>query len=191
MSVSQGNFTNIGFPGDEHLVSTLKDRAYKDIYDDLNDNRAYNIRMLDGAMLQMTYRFKRDKIEKHRLAFLPSPYLEDFQNYPEIYENDEIYADIIMKDIVVFPIRFDFDNCPGISTPLKHPKSHLTLGNYKNCRIPVTAPLTPHVFVDFILRNFYNTAHGNYEKCFTPDSGAFENTIDVIENTVICINIPC
>ena len=68
-----------------------------------------------------------------------------------------------MKNIVPFPIRFDFDADDKRHVDLSHPKSHLTLGQYQNCRIPVSAPITPIVFVKFILRNFYNTAYHLYE----------------------------
>ena len=36
-------------------------------------DRLYNIRMLDGALLQMCYRFQRDVVIEHRLGFFPSP----------------------------------------------------------------------------------------------------------------------
>jgi hypothetical protein len=57
--------------------------------------------------------------------------LEEFQNNPDVYLEDELYADVIAKCNVPF--------------------SYLTLGHYENCRIPVTAPLTPHWSIDFIL----------------------------------------
>jgi hypothetical protein len=105
------------------------------------------------------YRFHKNKIKNHRLAFFPSPYLEEYQNDPEIYETDERYAEILSKSIVPFPLRFDFDSDLKKSD---HPKTHLSLGQYKNCRIPVSAPLTPYNFISFLLRNFYNTAYRKY-----------------------------
>lgn len=86
----------------------------------------------------------------------PSPDLEAFQNQPEIYEQDEIYADIISKKIVSFPIRFDYC-ADDIKSTHKHPRSHISLGEYKNCRIPAYGPISPTVFMDFILESFYNT----------------------------------
>ncbi len=109
-----------------------------------------------GALVQMMYTFKGNTLIYHRLAFFPSPYFEDFQNEPESYELDEIYTDIIAKNIIPFPLRFDFH--PDMHQEIEHPKSHLTLGQFKNCRIPVAFPLSPYVFISFILRNFYNTA---------------------------------
>jgi len=143
-----------------NLSLALKDIPYDEIYKLLDEEKNYNIKMIDGALLQFMYTFDGDNLKKYRLAFFPSPNLEEFQNNPEIYEDDEIYADVLMKNIVPTPIRFDYD--PDNHINLTHPMSHLTIGQYKNCRIPICAPITPNAFIDFILRNFYNTAHRQF-----------------------------
>ena len=71
---------------------------------------------------------------------------------------------LISKNIYPFPIRFDFDFYNSID--VEHPKSHLTLGQYKNCRIPVTSAVTPGQFLIFILRNFYSTFYNEHEEKF-------------------------
>ena len=38
-----------------------------------------------------------------------------------------------------------------------HPHSHVTLGQYTNCRIPAYGPISPLLFMQFILENFYNS----------------------------------
>ena len=89
---------------------------------------------------------------------------------------DELYAEIIMRNIVPFPLRFDFDSRTEVVQELEHPVSHLSLGQYKNCRIPVSAALTPFYFISFVLRNFYHTAYMAYcdditsyeQECFLP-----------------------
>ncbi len=151
---------NIGISGKPDLSISLRNIPYADTYNSLNNSKSYNIKMIDGALIQIFYSFENDSLVKHRLAFFPSPTLDDFQNNYEIYELDEIYADIIGKNIVTVPIRFDYD--PGNFVVKEHPKSHLTIGQYKNCRIPVNAPLSPNMFIDFILRNFYNTAQKKF-----------------------------
>ena len=149
------------------------------------------MKMADGALIQMTYAFKREHLEQHRLAFFPSPSLEMFQNSPELYLDDEIYADIIAKNIVPFPLRFDFDARDELHAELEHPKSHLTLGQYKNCRIPVSAPLSPYRFMDFILRNFYNTAHGKYSDKLKPSAtSGFEESISAKEKKIVYLQVP-
>ncbi|MEU7769858.1 DUF2290 domain-containing protein [Micromonospora taraxaci] len=140
------------------FATMLRNTAYKELYEHQLRHRSYSIRMLDGALIQMSYEFVGSRIEKYRLAFLPSPDLSEFQNNPELYLEDILYADVVDKRAVTVPLRFDFDDRDGVAQGLLHPKSHLTLGQYSNCRIPAAAPITPYLFVEFILRSFYNTA---------------------------------
>lgn len=184
----EGLETKVDF-GKSNISIALKNKPYKEIYDELLEARSYNLRLLDGAIIQLMYTFEDGRLKKHRLAFFPSPYLEDYQNNPEIYENDEIYADVIRKDIVPFPIRFDFDSRPETVVDVEHPQSHLTLGQYLNCRIPVTAPLTPSFFTLFVLRNFYNTAFMKYSDQITPFNDMFEQTISGNERKLIHIQV--
>jgi hypothetical protein len=185
-----GNLVEVTFPGAEHVSVAMKDMPYGEIYDHLAKERAYVIKMMDGAIIQMMYAFVGRNLERHRLAFLPSPYLEEFQNCPEIYLEDEIYADIIAKGIVPFPIRFDYDAREGVHRELEHPKSHLSLGQYANCRIPVSSPLTPFHFVEFILRNFYHVAHMRLADQLPRFTQTFNDTIAHSETGVIHIRIP-
>lgn len=183
--------TEITFSGAHHTSVAMKDTSYVDIYDRLKKERAYTVRMVDGALIQMMYAFNGSELERHRLAFFPSPHLEEFQNAPEIYLEDEVYADIVAKNIVPFPIRFDFDSREGVYKTLGHPKSHLTLGQYTNCRIPVSAPLMPIHFIEFLLRNFYNTAHNKYCNNLTlHKKDIFKVSIVAEERDVVHIQIP-
>lgn len=168
------------------LGVALKNIPYGDIYKELERTQSYNIKMLDGALIQIQYRFKNDDIISHRLAFFPSPTLEQFQNKPEIYNEDEIYADIIMKNIVPFPVRFDFNK----DTVHGHPNSHLTLGQYKNCRIPVSAPLTPNNFIRFILQSFYNTAFQKFSEKIIHNPEMYNQTITIEELKRIHLKLP-
>ncbi len=168
----------------------LKNVPYHDIYVELDRTQTYNLRMLDGALIQMMYRFRDNQVESHRLAFFPSPFLDEFQNNPEIYLEDEIYAEVIMKNIVPFPLRFDFDCRDEIVVEVEHPKSHLTLGQYQNCRIPVSAPLTPYHFLGFILRNFYNTAYHTFSTKISSFSEVFNISITDSEMELLYVQIP-
>lgn len=174
---SEGGISEVSYSGMSDLSIVLKNQPYQDLYSELLRTSAYNILMLDGAIIQLMYRFKDGILVSHRLAFFPSPNLDEYQNNPDIYELDEIYADIILKNIVVFPVRFDFDSSEVVFVEQEHPKSHLTLGQYKNCRIPVTSPVTPYLFLNFILRNFYNTAYKKHSEGITLFRELFEDTI--------------
>jgi hypothetical protein len=167
----------------------LKNKAYCEIYDALVKSRSYNIQLLDGAIIQFMYEFDKDELKKHRLAFFSSPYLEEYQNNPEIYEEDDIYSDIIRKDTVPFPIRFDFDCEESVVKDIIHPASHLTLGQYQGCRIPASAPLTPYQFITFILRNFYNTTYSKYSESIKYFDEAFDETITRSEMNIVYIKV--
>ena len=88
--------------------------------------------MIDGALLQLMYRFQKTELESHRLAFFPSPYLEEFQNNPDVYKDDAMFTEVVFRNIVPFPLRFDYDSRNEVFIEVHHPKSHLSLGQYKN-----------------------------------------------------------
>ena len=185
-----GNLVQVTFDAAERVSVAMRNRSYREIYQHLVEERAYNMRMLDGALLQMMYVFTGRMLQRHRLAFFSAPHLEEFQNNPEIYLNDEIYADVVARNIVPFPLRFDYDAREGRDHELVHPKSHLSLGQYENCRIPVTAPLTPFRFLDFILRNFYHTASAAHVESLPTQVGSFPESILPAERGVVYVAIP-
>ncbi|MFN7852645.1 MAG: DUF2290 domain-containing protein [Dolichospermum sp.] len=177
----------IAYSGMQDLSIALKNIDYKNIYQELDKGKNYNFKMLDGALIQLLYTYKNSELVSHRLAFLPSPFLEDFQNNPEIYETEEIYADIIARNILPVPIRFDYD--PDNHQELDHPKCHLTLGQFKNCRIPVCSPISPNTFISFILRSFYNTAFRKFTNELVFSTNLFNETITPKEKKVLHIAI--
>ena len=162
----------------------LKDVAYRDIYGELEKARCFNIKMLDGALISLRYRFLAGIICEHSLSYFPSPDLEHFQKEPEVYLEDAIYADVVARNIVPFPVRFDFSDDAAKFVDVHHPYSHLTLGQYENCRIPVCSPLGPLAFGGFILRNFYNTAFRKYSEKIPATKLAFANTITAKERKI-------
>lgn len=170
--------------------SVLKETPYEELYEEFDLSGSYNMKMLDGALIQLTYLFLRNNIIMHRLAFWPSPNLEKFQNNPEIYLQDEIYGDIVKRNIVPFPLRFDFDIRDGVPCSLAHPSSHLTLGEYTNCRIPVSGAIGPGIFVNFLLRNFYNTAYRKYDRHLDVGNLRFARSITNEELKILHIGIP-
>ncbi len=160
---SDGNIRAVSICGHHDLSITLKNIPYKAIYEELIKSKLFNIKLIDGGLVQFMYTFFNNELIKHRLAYFSSPFLESYQNDPEIYEDDDLYADFIQRNIVSFPIRFDYDIDNEKHIVISHPKSHLTLGQYLNCRIPVCSPVTPSTFILFILRNFYNTAFKSFD----------------------------
>lgn len=167
------------------LTSALKNISYRELYDSLSEAKCFNVKIFDGALLCLQYRFHRGKVAEHCLAYWPSPDLEHFQNDPDLYlSEDEIYADIIARNLVPCPIRFDFNADTGRYVDVHHPYSHLTLGQCENCRIPVCSPVTPLVFGGFILRNFYNTASRRFSGKFPSSDLKFARTISPKEQGI-------
>ena len=180
----------ITFKGAEHVTIALSDINYSDIHRELSERRSYNLRLIDGGLLQLMYRFKDGLIEQHRLAYYPSPRLRPFPEDPEAYMRDELFLEIVSRRIVAFPLRFDFDDQKGVHVDILHPKTHLTLGDVKTCRIPVTAPLTPHWFVEFILRNFYYAKMYDLVRRLPKRILKFRETITKNERCLIHVAIP-
>lgn len=132
----------------------LKNLRYEDIYREIDTKKNFNFKMPDGGMFQLMYRFTEDIIQSHRLAYYPAPDFELYQNDPSIYDEDEIYGDILNRSVLTVIIRADY-NKDDVESEAHHPYSHITLGEYKNCRIPVNSPISPLAFVNFVLEHFY------------------------------------
>jgi hypothetical protein len=177
----------LGFGPAEALSRTLRNVPYAIAYEALRESRSYNIRFIDGGLLHVLYRFANDDLTHHRLAFFPSPDLLEFQNNADVYELDEMYSDVIERNVVTTPLRFDFDRAAFVE--FDHPMSHLTIGQYRNCRIPVTGPLSPYMFVNFILRAFYNTTYRRYSGEIREHAYDYPPTITAAESRFVHIQV--
>lgn len=139
------------------LNLSLKSKPYEDIYLEMAATSSYSILLLDGALVQISYEGIADKITRHRLAYFPSPRLRPYQDDPELYFQEQLFIDIVGHQVVPIPIRFDFDSRPGVAVDTLHPTSHVTLGQYRHCRIPATSAVSPRMFIEFIMHSFYST----------------------------------
>lgn len=182
-----GGVRELGFGPAEALSRTLRNVPYATAYEALKESRAYNIRLIDGALLHLLYRFRNDDLSDHRLAFFPSPDLLEFQNNADVYELDEMYSDVVERNVVTTPLRFDFDRDAFVE--VDHPMSHLTIGQYRNCRIPVTGPLSSFMFVNFILKAFYNTTYRRYSGELREHPYNYEPTITPAESRFVHIQV--
>jgi len=176
----------VGLSQTEDLAITLKNIPYAEAYGVLLEKRSFNIKLIDGGMIQMLFTFDGEDLIKQRMAFFPSPDLLEYQNNSEVYELDELYAEVVARNVVTVPLRFDFDLANFVAGD--HPKSHLSIGQYKNCRIPVSAPLTPFLFLNFILRSFYSTPARTLAGALEAKAPKFERTIDPVEVSGLYFN---
>lgn len=186
----EGRVVKVSFPGAEHVSAAMKNQDYRRLYQHFVAERAYSAVMLDNAILQIMYRFAGRELTGHRLAFFPAPKLDEFQSAPEWYLRDDVCVDVVARTTTPTLLRFDYDAREGRHRPVTHPKSHLTLGRYEGCRIPVTAPLTPYRFIDFVLRNFYDTADTCYSNGLPRSTTRFDDTIDASEKHVMHVAVP-
>ena len=69
----------ISFPGAGHISIAMKDDEYAEIYNHLERERAFNLKMVDGAIIQMMYIFQGLNLEQHRLAFSLHLVLKNFK----------------------------------------------------------------------------------------------------------------
>lgn len=184
----------IVWQGYKNISFILKDNDYEYIYNECLKYKAFNFILIDGGVIQMMYKFEGRVFVEHRLSYLPSPNneryddLDDFEG--KYYTGLNLFTEINNKNAVVFPIRFDYSSDVKKYINNDHSYSHLSLGNYKNCRIPVNNFLEPLKFIEFILRNFYFTKFKKIEKNFLKiDKISLNNNIlSESEKKVIHIN---
>ena len=187
----RGGIEEVTFDNAEVVGVALKGMAYERIYSQFRRSRVYNVLMLDGALVQMMYAFDSHAVRSHRLAFVPAVRLERFQRAPEVYMDDEQFGHEVERVFAVsFPIRFDYHAGEERHRAVVHPKSHLTLGEFPECRIPVSAAVSPRWFMDFVLRNFYDSPGYRYADELPRDDRGFDQCIDPLERQVMHLVIP-
>ncbi len=188
--IDEGNGSKIiSIPGTPDLSVSMKNIEYASIYEALFRSKSFNLKLIDGALVQLLYRFSNGELVEHRLAYFPAPDLESFQNEPDVYLEDEIFAQFTKRNVVSTPIRFDFNSSNARHHELLHSKSHLTLGQFQNCRIPVSAPLSPVVFMTFIVRHFYNTGAIDYSDRIGISNTFFPNCVTELESGRVHLNL--
>jgi hypothetical protein len=186
----------ISFGDGGGISNLLKNLSYEEKYQEIDQSGKYNYKLLDGALIQLMYTFNHSDrdILSHRLAFFPAPNTINYEDDPEAYEHlyygNSEFHDLINKNIIKTPLRFDFNSEDGQHKDVHHPKSHLHIGEYENCRIPVVEPIPPSVFINFIVRNFYNSVLINeFDNYSFPISFRFDRTITENESRILHLNL--
>ncbi|WP_251135123.1 DUF2290 domain-containing protein [Exiguobacterium sp. s127] len=188
------NFTSLKPIGSNNIVSwgqindlsiVMKNVEYEEIYESLDREANYNFKLIDGSLVQMMYKFNnREELISHRLGYFPSINLYSYEDNPEIYDVHDLYADILKKNTLPTIFRFDYDEDPELYVELDHAKCHATFGQFENCRIPVSGPISPKKFVDFIFRYFYHKAMKHYNLNFKCENQLLETITDDERNLI-------
>ena len=184
------DLTEVTFKNARLVSRSMKAIPYANVYAEFVRHRVFSAKLLDGALVQMTYAFDGGDLAKHRLAFLASPHLMRFDEDPGRYLDDERYAHILTRDVDPICIRFDYDHNDSRHEEVRHPKSHLTIGGYEHCRVPVSSPLTPLGFVEFVLRSFYNTATDDFSSGLPSSRTGFPRSISAQEEAILHVVVP-
>lgn len=166
---TRSGLLEVTFPNAEHLAEALRSRSYLEVYDSLAGKRVYNAMLDDGALLQMSYLFSGSQLKRHRLAYMGAP-----QPLHAVSEPGPALQALRASNGPATVFRFDYDDQdhPGGTA---HPKSHLTVGRTEHCRIPVSRPVTPSQFLDFVFRHFYPPGPeqpsftDEFPPCLTPE----------------------
>ena len=182
--------TEITFENARLVSRAMKGVPYDQVYDEFVRDRVFSAKLLDGALIQMAYLFDGRSLAKHRLAFLGSPHLVRFDEDSERYVDDERYAHILSRDVDPISIRFDYDGTGRWHDSLRHPRSHLTIGGYEHCRVPVSSPLTPFRFVEFVLHSFYGGPTRDFASDLPSFRGHFPTSISAKERAVVHVVVP-
>lgn len=187
----QGELAEITFANAELVSRAMKGISYIDVYGEFVRDRAFSVKLLDGALIQMAYAFSRDELVRHRLAYLTSPHLIPFLEDPSGYlDGGEERTITPSRKVGPVSIRFDYDRDNSRHTDVWHAKSHLTIGDYEHCRVPVSSPLTPVQFTEFVLRHFYSTEVMDFASGLPRSSTSFPRSISRKEERVIHLVIP-
>lgn len=166
---------------------------YSELYRLCADSGAYDLRFLDGALVQFHFEFRAGRkggLRRSGASFLPAPDLTPFQDQPDLYLLDELYGDVVDRRSVSVPLRFDYDSRPEVVEDLHHPESHLTIGQYPHCRVPVTSAVSPYFFIEFILRAFYRTKNWLCTDDLPPPRVALPRTITRREESLLHLSLP-
>lgn len=138
--------------------AALDNIPYDELYRSLDTKQAFLIKLIDGGLMQFDYCFDQygRRLEKHRLAYLPAPHLDPYMSLEHDYWEGRAFLEVVGHQVVPVPVRMDFDGRPDVAVSVSHPAAHLTLGQYKHCRIPLSSPMLPIAFAAFIGTHFYS-----------------------------------
>jgi len=174
-------------------VNIMASIPYGDLHAHLSERRAYDLRFLDGGLVQVRFEFESGKsgeLRRSRLAYLPAPDLTPYQQDPEIYLDDELFGHVVDLRAVTTPLRFDYDTRDEAVRDVHHPMAHVTLGQYPHCRIAASGPITPYYFIEFLVRSFYRTKAALPTNHLPAPRLTVPTTITVSEQALVHFRVP-
>lgn len=146
----------------------LKYEDYINIFNEIRSKNLFNILFEDDSMIicQYLFNYKTGLIEKHRLLYLKSPEVVDYQ---------------------IKSIRVDYDIDLSAYVEVKHPLSHLTFISSDN-RTMINRKMTLGEFI-YLTRVFIENKHFDNSEFLINSS--FPNELSANEMKHMHITIPC
>jgi hypothetical protein len=174
---------NPSFHGGNERHSTVRE------YLDQLHTREFSCLLSDGALVQISFRTKRDMIIWHRYNYFPCPIDVNLTGF--IHQDIDLaqyVAELAFSDMNRIQLRtaIRFDYSPD-DARVGHPHSHLHL-NAEDCRVAVCEPLTAREFVEFIIRSFYDAYKGPFANAHAAGSGAPQRCISIDEENYYHVN---
>lgn len=167
-------------PSAEPFLLSSKDVPTHRDYQYWYGSNMFSAILVDGSLLQLSYKFKSGILDTHRLAYVPFPYRVDTQMFQELDLPDVLELaesgerhDLLLRGC----LRFDFDATAG---SFSHPVSHLTLWD-PGCRIACSSAMTPGRFLRFIVENLYSGSWSDdlFKGCATSGSSLSGDVMEV------------
>lgn len=170
--------------------SVLDEEDYRTLYNSQVEQGAFNFVFPDLALCQMSYEFDGGVLVRHRLSYLPSPDLNPYLSDPKPYLYGMRFVEMVGPQALAVPLRFDFDSRSGVARPVEHPITHVSLGQYQNSRIPVSGPVSPAAFWNFLVRCFYSAPDHPVQPYTRDPSNHFGRTIMHEEEVGTWVSVP-
>lgn len=176
---AQGHY-QVGLMNDGNFSIALRKQSRQKIHETLIKENLFSMILNDDSIIQMSYLLDNQDLIAHRLTYIPKPYslgeTDVVREYGGKFTNKPM-------------LRFDFSSL--MHEDHYHSYSHLHIGTTEDCRVPVSSPLGPNLFIYFLLRNYYSSEGKNYFEKYKYESGElFSKTIVACEEQEIHINFP-
>lgn len=155
-------------PYSQGCAEYSRGKDYKSLYQNLVDNRDYDILLKDDSMLQMSF-----NSGESRLMFIQNPLMhisfesfleemgleatqETMGQFHEAFDEDyhQALEGMNLNSGAVY-LRYDVDARGRNNNENIHAYTHLHVGLNNSIRIPVSLHLTPLAFTMFVVRHVY------------------------------------
>lgn len=150
---NQEEITWSGKTGKNYMFDTSMEA--KDMLVKILDSTQFLIELYDKSIFQFECIIDNEEIQKIRMAFLKKDGKIWAVEELDFIESQEVVVDEWFEKDYGMPIIIRIDYDPSEYKDIVHSKTHMTLFNVTNCRIPMKKYFMFSEFVSFVLNTFY------------------------------------